>query len=813
MKSSTFLTLLLLLTSVAQAATTPAPKPPTTAPAKPKVVPNPQPKAKPAPVAPPSAPPVVAPSPAPEPPVVSAPAEAPVVAAPPVAEPPVAPPAPAPPVVAGPKTWALLVGVSKYESAQISSLNFPAKDASGLLEALTDADVGGLARDQVLLLTDAEATRENIKNGVSEFLKKKVQKGDKIIVFLAGHGVAKGTGLTARSFLLPTDAKGLTTQALENSAVDLRALADELGTLPASQFVVFVDACREDPTPGRGLKGNPLSDVFSRGMQIVPQDTASESATFFACSVGQRAYEDSKFGHGVFTNWILQGLREGAVSQLPDSAVDMGRLSSYVAKQVGDWAANASATGDFEYAQTPELVATQLSSPLVLLRLKRPPSPTPFAPTAPRLLVSAFPEGAQISINGKRAGTGTVEQSVQDEGDYKIDITQPGYAPISRSVKALGGYQNQIVVQMEPAPGAGASSTPAADDPAAKFYARGVEAEGRSQWEVAEQGYKAAIGANPKFFAAYEELGELHRLQNRNADVIADALGLLTNAPRGAHSLSVLSQAYSRFARSGAGTDNAATTVVAVNRYGLPRNVNDAVQLAQRAAAEALAIDPSSPEANRAQGYALAALDVKSKNKRAALDAFAKAAFLDESDATNHVGLGYGLRFYAVQPKNEANMGGEVERAVVSLKQAIKLRPNYYEAHRELAYCYVLLNDTNAAIREGNLANANRGAASDAEEIAGLDMTMSGMHQKAAETATGNAKLAHQRESEGYMVEAGETSKNKQIMMQVLNAAGISTALASYVPAELRPLMDIRGTVENKVREKMGGAFGGLLKR
>ena len=68
--------------------------------------------------------------------------------------------------------------------------------------------------------------------------------------------------VAAKSYFLPTDVKGLTTASLENSAVDLRAFADELGTLPAAQFVMFVDACREDPTPGRGIKGNTMKQHF-----------------------------------------------------------------------------------------------------------------------------------------------------------------------------------------------------------------------------------------------------------------------------------------------------------------------------------------------------------------------------------------------------------------------------------------------------------------------------------------------------------------------------------------------------------------------
>ena len=192
----------------------------------------------------------------------------------------------------GPRTFALLVGVGNYASPGVSSLRFPAKDASALRDALVDPALGALEADDVLLLSDEKATREAILNAVDTFFKPKMQAGDRMIVFLAGHGIAKGAGISARSWFLPHDAKGLpfTTAQLEASAVEMRALAKKLAELPASQFAIFVDACREDPSPGRGIKNNALSDVMARSIQIEPENRHADAATIFACSVGQRAY-------------------------------------------------------------------------------------------------------------------------------------------------------------------------------------------------------------------------------------------------------------------------------------------------------------------------------------------------------------------------------------------------------------------------------------------------------------------------------------------------------------------------------------------
>src|SRR6185369_6392990 len=98
----------------------------------------------------------------------------------------------------------------------------------------------------------------------------RVQPGHEVIVFLAGHGIARGLGLQAKSYFLPVDVDAGSKEALERTGVDLEELGRKLSSLKASQFSIFVDACREDPFPGRGIKGNQMTDVMSRGLRIAP---------------------------------------------------------------------------------------------------------------------------------------------------------------------------------------------------------------------------------------------------------------------------------------------------------------------------------------------------------------------------------------------------------------------------------------------------------------------------------------------------------------------------------------------------------------
>jgi hypothetical protein len=424
-------------------------------------------------------------------------------------------------------------------------------------------------------------------------------------------------------------------------------------------------------------------------------------------------------------------------------------------------------------------------------------------PTAPpRLLVAASPAGAKVTINGVVAGSGTVAQTLPAAGEYQVTVAAPGYAPVARSVRALGGYQQEMVVQLQP--GANGATGTDATDPAAALYGRAARAAEAQQWEVAEQGYLATIAANAKFTPAYEALIDLDRLQGRNTDSIAQALQLEKNAP-GAHALSLLARSYSRYAEKGAGNDNTTTAAGQVQGYGLPGSADDAAKLARRAADDAVAADPASAEGALAQGYALATLDTKGKNRRAALAAFGKAVFLDATNPANQLGLGYGLRYYGVQQKKDEDRESEVTRAIAPLKEALRLRPGYYEAHRELAYCYTITGDNDGALREFQLANAHCGAASDPNEIAANDVALAGLHQQAADNSTGDKQTAEKEASAGYISDAHETAPDFKEAMALLNNVGVSTSLAAYLPPELQQMMDIRGTVEGKIRDKIPG--------
>jgi len=748
---------------------------------------------------------------------------------------PVPTPVPAPVAEAGPRTFALLVGVGKYSSPLVAGLTFPAQDAQSLREAFVDPRLGAIPQSRVLLLADQDATREAILSSVDTFFKPKMRAGDRMIVFLAGHGIAKGVGLSARSWFLPHDVRGFTTAQLEASAVELKALSDKLGELPASQFALFVDACREDPTPGRGVKVNPLTDVMARSVQVAPQDRAVDSVTLFACSVGQRAYEDPELKHGVFTYAILSALRDPALPR-PQGLVDAAVLARYVGEKVDAWAQQLSQSQGADIQQTPEMVSGALSEGVSVLHLQSTSAQSALPPLPSQLAVLSVPDRARVFIDGRPIGLAPLIRvfqpgSIPQGGVVRLRVEATGSAPLERTIKLLPGYSQQVEVDLLGArtvggvPGAvstsGASNS--SEDPLLQ-KARDAEERGRPQ--EAEGNYKLMLDSDAKNATAHEKLAQLRSRQGDWAGAI-NALAQMNRVLPGAHALSLISRAYSALslhlaAREGLleASQRPRRGKVSVQPWLVPATAWECANYGFVAAGEALKADPRSTEALIARGLALVAADENGDKREAALPLLKSARDSEDANADAHYALGLALRVFG-QGLPDTQRKPEMLLARQSLARAIELRPDFYEARREMALCAAIMDDREAAMRECDLALAYRGGASDEDEFAALELAMSAWHKSAAEAETDpNKKAAQAGAGDAYLEDAQADSKDKSLSTSagLIKAMGLSRGnLWSFLPASVQriapwvtdPKVVLQNEAQSRAQQAVDKATGG----
>ena len=199
-----------------------------------------------------------------------------------------------------PKLYVLAVGVAKYQNPTFN-LGLPSKDARDFAAVLT-RQKGLLYSDvQVRLLVDADATKDNILDGL-DWLQHQVTARDVGMMFLAGHGMNDSNN---KYFFLPHNADP---EKLLRTAVPNADIKDALGSL-AGKVVFFIDTCHS---------GNALGTARTRGVMDVSafvNDLASaeNGVVVFAASTGsQLSLEDPAWGNGAFTKAVVEGLSGGA---------------------------------------------------------------------------------------------------------------------------------------------------------------------------------------------------------------------------------------------------------------------------------------------------------------------------------------------------------------------------------------------------------------------------------------------------------------------------------------------------------------------
>ena len=152
---------------------------------------------------------------------------------------------------------------------------------------------------------------------------------DLLVVSVSSHGLqSRETGyfMAKNSHLGPF--------ILENSGVPLKAVIDLLNSSKAGKSLLLLDACRNNVIRGeRNVSGVSTDNTAKVFKQLFSASTGK--VVLASCDEGQVSYEDARLGHGVFSYYLLQGIRGAAEPE--DYYITLGGLSDYVSSQVSEW--------------------------------------------------------------------------------------------------------------------------------------------------------------------------------------------------------------------------------------------------------------------------------------------------------------------------------------------------------------------------------------------------------------------------------------------------------------------------------------------
>lgn len=231
--------------------------------------------------------------------------------------------------VTGPQTFAIVVGVSKYK--YVRPLTYADKDAILFSDYLKSPGGGSVKNENIFMLLNEEASNSNFWSKGFQWLKaKQLRRGDKLFIYLAGHGDAIDED---QFFFLGYDCnpEGDKNNYLVAGTIQLFNLKKKISNETAKGVEVFfiMDACRTNELPG-GLAGQSFLNT------AISEKKAGE-IIMLATAAGQESLEDRSIGsgHGLFTYYLVDGLSGVADTDgTPDNKVTFSEIQKYVDKNV-----------------------------------------------------------------------------------------------------------------------------------------------------------------------------------------------------------------------------------------------------------------------------------------------------------------------------------------------------------------------------------------------------------------------------------------------------------------------------------------------
>jgi uncharacterized caspase-like protein len=207
--------------------------------------------------------------------------------------------------------WVLAVGVGQYRDAQVPALPFARSDAEHMRDWFTHLGIEGMTHENVRVLLDEQATRENLLAQI-DWLRKQALPEDAVFIYFACHGAPElapdGASIDAKYLVLyDTDPS-----QLFSTGFPLDDLTRKLDTVKAKTQVVILEACYAGPVGQEILKKTPTADLEIRPRLTQQLGEKLGRVVLSASSGRQMAIGSGEVGGGLFTHYLLSAWGDGS---------------------------------------------------------------------------------------------------------------------------------------------------------------------------------------------------------------------------------------------------------------------------------------------------------------------------------------------------------------------------------------------------------------------------------------------------------------------------------------------------------------------
>ncbi len=221
------------------------------------------------------------------------------------------------------KIRVLIVGVSNY--IHMPALKFTDDDAYQVYAFYKSPEGGALPDDQIKVLIDDTATRENIiKEMRSTFLK--ADENDVVVLYFSGHGLDGA--------FLPFDYNGYENKLGHD---EIKSIIEEC---KAKHKLVIADACHSGSLSAQSLWA--AKSINQERMDVFYSEFENISgglALLLSSKQEEYSLEDHGLRQGIFSHFLIKGLK-GEANLNGDDFITIQEISNFVSQEVRNYTNN-----------------------------------------------------------------------------------------------------------------------------------------------------------------------------------------------------------------------------------------------------------------------------------------------------------------------------------------------------------------------------------------------------------------------------------------------------------------------------------------
>lgn len=219
--------------------------------------------------------------------------------------------------------YALLIGVSDYESNKINSLPGVLKDIEAMQRILKQPDIGGFNDVQLLTNPDNATIQSAIQ---SLFIEKCRQEDDIALLYFSGHGWRDEN----RFLYLIAQNSRIYSQNQVLNAVSARFIQEEcMNRSQTRRQVLILDCCFS----GAFAEGMSAKDLEIETVDIEGQLGGEGRAILTSSTATQVSFEDG-IGGGIYTRHLVEGIETGAADADNNGVITVAELHEYAKRKV-----------------------------------------------------------------------------------------------------------------------------------------------------------------------------------------------------------------------------------------------------------------------------------------------------------------------------------------------------------------------------------------------------------------------------------------------------------------------------------------------